>query len=331
MRMLKPDDRVVVYMRPGCHVCARVKTYLTERDVPFQVRDVDGDPLTPRELWELFNRKAGRLRVPFTALNDGEDVVLGFDPQRLEGVFVHGELGGVQVASAVTTPLVYDAFVSSEVDGALWGPDPRADPADLPGLDGYVIDTGHGELRIASPAGGGPPPAGGVGAGRPARLVSSRRFGTPPGSQVSFELEMAFRTDPRVAGGSGPAMGEMGLHDLPTGMVLGFELTNDAILAVHRRLGVPGVVSAAETFSHRVISAVRTAAGQRHRLRITYQHDTSRACWYVDDSRVYTARSPFQSEGFSLVMGAVRAARGDAGASVSWTPWRLAADTAGGG
>ncbi|MGI8722709.1 MAG: glutaredoxin family protein, partial [Geodermatophilaceae bacterium] len=92
--MLKPDDRVVVYMRPGCHVCARVKSFLTEHEVPFHARDVDSDPLTPREFWDLFNRKANRLRVPFTALNDGEDVVLGFDPQRLEGVFVHGELGG---------------------------------------------------------------------------------------------------------------------------------------------------------------------------------------------------------------------------------------------
>ncbi|MBA2552595.1 MAG: hypothetical protein H0V10_02630, partial [Geodermatophilaceae bacterium] len=167
------------------------------------------------------------------------------------------------------------------------------------------------------------------------RLVSSRRFGTPPGSLVTFELEMAFARDPRLAGRAGPPLGELGLHDLPTGMVLGFEVTNDAILAVHRRLGVPGVVSAAETFSHRVISDVGTTAGDKHRYRISYQHDTSTACWYVDDSCVYTARSPLQMEGLSLVMGLVGAAASDdprAGQCAnwaSWTPCLVSAGTAG--
>ncbi len=315
-----------MYMRPGCHVCARVKSYLTEHGVPFRARDVDGDPLTPRELWDLFNRKAGRLRVPFTALNDGEDVVLGFDPQRLEGVFVHGELGGVQVSTAVTAPLVYDAFVTSEVDRTLWGPDPRAGVDDPPGQGGDIVETGHGLLRIASPAGA---------AARPVRLVSTRRFGTPPGSLVGFELEMAFGTDHDCPGGLGPPLGELGLHDLPTGMVLGFDVTNDAILAVHRRLGLPGVVSPAEQFSHRMITDVPTVAGRQHSYRITFQHDTSTASWYVDGTCVYTARTPLQMEGLSLAMALVVNAPGHderadlRGGSASWTPWRVTAGTAG--
>lgn len=238
--MLKPDDRVVVYMRPGCHVCARVKKFLTEHDVSYEARDVDSDPLTPRELWDLFNRKADRLRVPFTALNDGEDVVLGFDPQRLEGVFVHGELGGVQVASAVTGSVVYDEFNAAELDGARWVSSDGERPE-----RGYEIGTGQGHLRISSQGGD-------VG------YLSTERLGTPPGSLVSFEVDMSFEAALQSAPMLGPPLAEASLRDLPTGMLLGFEVTNEAIFAVHRRTGVPGVAAEAEHFAHRVITDQNT-------------------------------------------------------------------------
>lgn len=315
--MLKPDDRVVVYMRPGCHVCARVKRFLTKHEIPYEARDVDSEPLTPRELWDLFNRKADRLRVPFTALNDGEDVVLGFDPQRLEGVFVHGELGGVQVASAVTAPVVYDEFTSAELDSTRWVSRAVDESNDLAAEHGYDVETGQGQLRIS-------------GAHGDVGYLSTKRFGTAPGSLVSFELEMSFKTE----GQSGPtalgaSMGEVSLRDLPTGMLLGFQTTNDAILAVHRRAGVPGVAAEAEHFAHRVITDHDTEAGQSHRYRISYQHDTSQARWFVDDQCVYAAIAPLQIEGVSLSMGIV----GDAAstvtsapvsASATWTPWQVA-------
>lgn len=320
--MLKPDDRVVVYMRPGCHVCARVKKFLTERDVPYEARDVDADPLTPRELWDLFNRKADRLRVPFTALNDGEDVVLGFDPQRLEGVFVHSELGGVQVASQVSAPVVYDEFSSAELDSARWVSTAADDGAENAVEREYEVDTGHGQLRISAVE-------------SDAGYLSTERFGTPPGSLVNFELDMSFEAEGHATVPAlGPPLGQVSLRDLPTGIQLGFEVTNEAILAVHRRTGVEGVAAAAEHFVHRVLTDHPTTAGQSHRYRISYQHNTAQAQWYVDDQSVYGAVTPLQIEGVSLSMGVLRG--DDAGVppvtasipvparvSATWTPWRV--------
>lgn len=313
--MLNPEDRVVVYMRPGCHVCARVKNFLTENGVPYEARDVDSDPLTPRELWDLFNRKAGRLRVPFTALNDGEDVVLGFDPQRLEGVFVHGELGGVQVASQVSDPVVYDDFSFGELDRDRWvstAVDRAADPA---AERGYDAEIGNGLLWISAADGD-------------AGYLSTQRFGLPPGSLVSFELEMTFDAHgPAQQATGGPPMAELSLRDLPSGMLLGFEVTDDAILAVHRRAGVAGVAAETEHFNHRVITDNDTKSGQSHRYRISYQHDTSQARWYVDETCVFVAIAPLQIEGVSLSMGVL--GRGDqagtpAGtASATFGPWRV--------
>lgn len=313
--MLKSDDRVVVYMRPGCHVCARVKKFLTEHDVPYEARDVDSDPLTPRELWDLFHRKADRLRVPFTALNDGEDVVLGFDPQRLEGVFVHGELGGVQVASSVTAPVVYDEFDTAELDDARWVSSAElAEPSE--------IDTGNGRLRISSAAGD-------VG------YLSTQRFGTPPGSSVGFAVDMAFEAGRPSSPVLGPPLGHVGLRDLPTGMLLGFEVTDQTIFVVHRRTGVPGVAAEAEHFAHRVITDQDTKAGQSHRYRISYQHDSSVARWYVDERCVYTAVAPMQIEGVTLSLGIVlgegadiaedlmAAATSRPSTVATWTPWQV--------
>lgn len=280
--MLKPDAQVVVYMRPGCHVCARVKDFLTEREVPFETRDVDRDPLTPRELWELFNRKADRLRVPFTALNDGEDVVLGFDPMRLEGVFVHGELGGVQVATAVDRTTVYDDFTTAELDSARWN-DRAPESAGPP-----RIVTGDGQLRIAGPA----------------AYVSTERFATLPGARVAFQVDVAVDVAVDAGAPVGGPVGAVALRDLPTGVLLGFEVGDKAILAVHQRLSGPGVAADAEHFSHRVITDVETSSGQRHRYRIEYEHDTAAARWYVDEQCVYAASTPLRVEGFSLVMGA---------------------------
>lgn len=320
--MLKPDDRVVVYMRPGCHVCARVKKFLTENGVPYEARDVDSDPLTPRELWDLFNLKANRLRVPFTALNDGEDVVLGFDPQRLEGVFVHGELGGNQVSSAVSAAAVYDEYTSADVDPAAWISTIEDGATGGAADHGYDVKTGHGELRIAGVAGD-------------ASFMSTQRFGTPPGSLVDFTLDMSFEAEAGAEGEAshspmGGPLAQLGVRDLPSGIQLGFEVTNDVILAVHRRAGVEGVAAANEHFEHRVLTGHPTTAGQTHRYRISYQHDTSQGNWFVDDTCVYTAVLPLQIEGFSLSMGIVQpagavgpTAAGPGRASAVWTPWQI--------
>lgn len=321
--MLKPEDRVVVYARPGCHVCGRVKKYLGEHGIAFEMRDVDAEPLTPRELWDLFNRKANRLRVPFTALNDGEDVVLGFDPQRLEGVFVHGELGGVQPSTAPAAASTYDGFAGPDLDADLWKPAPgAAEVALIP--TGYDVRAGAGSLQVT-----------GTGSGRASsdpqpgpefHSVSTERFGTPPGSDTAFEIRMAFDPD-RPATGTGPLAGPMAavaLRDLPTGMLLGFEVHGDLVFAVHQRSGPEGVASAQERFSHRVLVDLTSAPTQQHSYRITYSHNSAQADWYVDDECVYTAVVPFQFEGVSLALRMRATGETDGRRPrVTWTPWGI--------
>ena len=70
--------KVVIYSQPGCPPCDWVKTYLTERGVPFTVRDVTSDFSAQRELVGKYKSRT----TPTVVV--GEDVMIGFDPDRLE-------------------------------------------------------------------------------------------------------------------------------------------------------------------------------------------------------------------------------------------------------
>jgi arsenate reductase-like glutaredoxin family protein len=58
-----------------------VEAWLSHNQVPFTMRDVMQDPLTPDEFAWLLTDASGRTRVPFTRV--GGAAVLGFDPIRL--------------------------------------------------------------------------------------------------------------------------------------------------------------------------------------------------------------------------------------------------------
>jgi len=59
-----------------------VEAWLSQNDVPFTMRDVVQDPITPEELAQLVRDHEGRVRVPFSQV--GKSGVLGFDPLRLQ-------------------------------------------------------------------------------------------------------------------------------------------------------------------------------------------------------------------------------------------------------
>jgi arsenate reductase-like glutaredoxin family protein len=59
-----------------------VEAWLSQYDVPFTMRDVVQDPITPEELSKLVRDREGRIRVPFSQV--GKSGVLGFDPLRLQ-------------------------------------------------------------------------------------------------------------------------------------------------------------------------------------------------------------------------------------------------------
>lgn len=325
-RVLTAEDRVVLFMRPGCHVCARVKKYLTEHSIPFEIRDVDSEPLTPRELWGIFNRKASRLRVPFTVLNDGEDVVLGYDPLRLEGVFLLGDHGGWQRSSAVYGKQTYDDYTEAALNSARWQIISAVSDsgADAVGTKFEVV-TGGGALTLSANL----HDKSADDAHR--SYVSTERFGTPPGSSVTFELEMAVDNDRQVRFNRNAAFGVLSITDIAGGLSLGFHATNDTIFALHERRLLAGVTLPEERFSHRVVLDVDTDRGVQHRYAIRYQHDTGVAEWYVDGTCRYWAVTPRPIEGCSLAMGLFGArnsapstaqdAAVDTGISARWTPW----------
>lgn len=71
--------RVILYSQPGCPPCSAAKQFLTARDIPFEYKDVQADPAALRELVQLNSRSTPTIVV-------GEEVMIGFDPDRLESM-----------------------------------------------------------------------------------------------------------------------------------------------------------------------------------------------------------------------------------------------------
>lgn len=326
--MLNDDDSVVLFMRKGCHVCARVKGYLTEQGIPFSTRDVDREPLTPHELWSIFNRKAGRLRVPFTVLNDGEDVVLGYDPLRLEGVFTQGDLGGWQASTSVSDILVYDDFSSPVLDAALWSVDSGQPSSEASA--GCVTVTGDGTLGVVLPAPPSHTPEIGTALSTTA-IRSLERFATPSGRVVTFEVEMA--ADGADASMPLDVTSMSAVEDVAGSIVFGFEVVGDELWAVHQRLLRDGVTLPEETFCHRVRVELEGSASETHRYSINYGHETNRVSWHADGRCVYWAILPNPVEGCSLLMSTTLRRTGRTSTPNSeehlpptltrWTPWKI--------
>ncbi|MGC2501145.1 MAG: glutaredoxin family protein, partial [Silvibacterium sp.] len=45
--------RVILYSQPGCPPCYAAKQFLTARNIPFEYKDVQGNPAALRELVKL--------------------------------------------------------------------------------------------------------------------------------------------------------------------------------------------------------------------------------------------------------------------------------------
>lgn len=69
--------RVLLYSQPGCPPCHAAKLFLQVREVSFEYKDVQKDPVALRELMELNSRSTPTIVV-------GDEVMIGFDPDRLE-------------------------------------------------------------------------------------------------------------------------------------------------------------------------------------------------------------------------------------------------------
>ncbi len=71
--------RVILYSQPGCPPCYAAKKFLTAHNVAFEYKDVQADPVALRELVCLNSRSTPTIVV-------GDEVMVGFDPVRLEAL-----------------------------------------------------------------------------------------------------------------------------------------------------------------------------------------------------------------------------------------------------
>jgi glutaredoxin-like YruB-family protein len=69
--------QVILYSQPGCPPCYAAKQFLTARNIPFEYKDVQADPAALRELVRLNSRSTPTIVI-------GDEVMIGFDPDRLE-------------------------------------------------------------------------------------------------------------------------------------------------------------------------------------------------------------------------------------------------------
>ncbi|MGB7189653.1 MAG: glutaredoxin family protein [Acidobacteriaceae bacterium] len=69
--------RVILYSQPGCPPCNAARQFLVARNIPFEYKDVRADHGALRELVRLNSRSTPTIVV-------GEEVMVGFDPKRLE-------------------------------------------------------------------------------------------------------------------------------------------------------------------------------------------------------------------------------------------------------
>jgi len=77
---------VIAYTDPTCPHCQRLKAYLAGHNIPFENRDVSGDESAAEEL-----RRMNAPGVPVVRV--GEEVLVGFDPGRLEAALRSHGLG----------------------------------------------------------------------------------------------------------------------------------------------------------------------------------------------------------------------------------------------
>ncbi|MDD5127274.1 MAG: Uxx-star family glutaredoxin-like (seleno)protein [Dehalococcoidales bacterium] len=110
---------VKIYTTPTCGYCQMAKRFLAERGVAYEEYDVSHDPTAADEMVRL----TGQMGVPVIMVDD--EVVIGFDRQRLEGLLARGSGGGSQrprfglkVADAVR---VAERFGVTPVSGAVVG------------------------------------------------------------------------------------------------------------------------------------------------------------------------------------------------------------------
>jgi glutaredoxin-like YruB-family protein len=68
------DKNIIVYSTPSCPYCVMAKTFLKERNIPFEDVDVSRDRARAMEMVE----KSGQMGVPVIDIDN--NILVGFQP-----------------------------------------------------------------------------------------------------------------------------------------------------------------------------------------------------------------------------------------------------------
>ncbi len=79
------QPKITIYSTATCGFCKMLKSYLSSKDISYDVKMADEDQNLAKELYE----KSGQLGVPFTIIEkeDGtEEKILGFDRPKIDAI-----------------------------------------------------------------------------------------------------------------------------------------------------------------------------------------------------------------------------------------------------
>lgn len=79
------QPKITIYSTASCGFCKMLKSYLSSKEIKYDVKMADEDQAIARELYE----KSGQLGVPFTIIekeDGGEEKILGFDRAKIDEV-----------------------------------------------------------------------------------------------------------------------------------------------------------------------------------------------------------------------------------------------------
>jgi glutaredoxin len=74
--------RVLLFTQPGCLSCELTRVFLEANEVAFEERDISADPEARATMLEQLDSNETPTLVFFSG--DVQEVVVGFDPERLE-------------------------------------------------------------------------------------------------------------------------------------------------------------------------------------------------------------------------------------------------------
>lgn len=85
--------RILFFTQPGCLSCELMKVFLEAREVAFEERDISRDLDARREMTAQHGSRETPTLVIFSG--DAQEVVVGFDPVRLDQLLGSGPLSDV--------------------------------------------------------------------------------------------------------------------------------------------------------------------------------------------------------------------------------------------